>query len=118
MNPQDMGAILGAGANDPQAEILKRQQRQVEMMRARGMEMPRGQMAGRAYIPDIGGGLMGIAANVKANRMQPQVDKGTVDIGNRNNDARQRYAQMVMEMMRRQVPQQPAMLPPDGMEDR
>jgi hypothetical protein len=119
LDPQAMQALMGAGANDPQADILKRQQAQINMMRQRSMQSPQGQMAGRVYVPGFAQAAMGVAQGYKANQMQPQVDQGMQAMGQRNTDARSKYADALMMAMRKQYPQPSSpMLPPDGMEDR
>jgi hypothetical protein len=119
IDPNMMQAVLGAGENDPQADILRRQQAQVNAMRQRAGNVQPGQMAGRVFVPNIGGAIAGGVQGYQANQMQPKIDQGMADMGMRNVDAKKRYLDALMMGMRKQYPQQQQpVLPPDGMEDR
>jgi hypothetical protein len=119
LDPAMIQAILGSGDADPQADILKRQQMQANMMRAASLrDRPQGQMAGRVFSPDIGGTIQDAVAGYQANKMQPGIDAGTTAMAGRNVNAKKGYLDAMMMAMRRQVPPPPQpVLPPDGMED-
>lgn len=118
LDPQMIQAILASGEADPQAQVLKRQQAQADMLRRQGMQQAPGINAGRIYNANVGGQMMNMAAGHQARQMQPGIDAGTQAMGQRNVDAKQKYLDAMMMAMRKPYPptEQP-MLPPDGMED-
>lgn len=119
LDPETLQLILSSGENDPQAAMLKQQQARANALRQQATQAPQGRMAGRVFVPGVGEAAMNAAAGYQANKMQPQIDQGMTAMGQRNNQARSRYADAMMMAMRRQYPQQAQpVLPPDGMEDR
>lgn len=118
LDPNMMNAVLSSGENDPQAQILARQQAQVNAMRTRSQTPVQGQMAGRVFIPNIGGAAMNAVQGYQANQMQPGIDKGMQDMGMRNVQAKKQYLDALTMGMRKQYPQQPNQIMDPGMEDR
>lgn len=115
MEDQAMMAILGAG-NDPQVEVLKRQQALIDKLRAQSMAGAPTQMAGRVALRNTGQVLQNMGSQFQANQMQPGVDQGMADATGRTNKARKDYLDALQAAMRRNVPPQPQSMLPEIME--
>lgn len=112
LDPQMVQAVLAANADNPQYQVLARQQKMADSMRQRGFSQVDPVQAGRRILPNYGGALANVASSYGASKMQPGIDAGMKSVNDQNAAARKQYLDALMATMRRTTPLDPSMRQP------